>query len=173
MQETWKSIKGYENLFEVSNFGNVKSLDRYVVTGKGTRFYRGRVLSLCNSAGYLKVHLTKNKKSKQFKVHSLVAMVFLNHTPKKGLVIDHIDNDRTNNKVDNLQIISHRSNISKGYLNLNTSSKYTGVYYKGKRSRGKKWRSIAMLNGKKHSLGSFDTEKEASKAYQTFIKNKT
>lgn len=169
MQEIWKEVKGYEGLFEVSDLGNVASLDRVVPTNRGSRIYTGRILSLCNSAGYVKVHLTKNKVSKQIKVHQLVAIAFLDHIPKKGIVIDHKDNNRKNNKVSNLQIITHRQNIAKGYSVKNTSSKYTGVYYKGANQRGKDWRAMANIGKVRHSLGSFDLEEDAAKAYNNFI----
>ena len=71
MKEIWKDIKGYESFYQVSNLGNVRSLDRYVKNGTSNRnIKRGRVLKPCiNHKGYLQVHLVANGNSKLVVIH--------------------------------------------------------------------------------------------------------
>ena len=91
--EIWKEIKGYEG-YEVSNLGRVKSLKR-----KKEIFF----LFVRDGGGYLQVVLCKNTKTKTKKVHKLVAIMFLNHKPSGyKLVVDHIDNNKLNNKTINI-----------------------------------------------------------------------
>lgn len=151
--EIWKDIKGYEGIYKTSNLGNVKSL----------KFDKEKILSLnVNSTGYFTVILAKNKIRKTFKVHQLVAMSFLNHTPcNYTRVIDHIDNNKLNNKIDNLQIVTSRYNISKQKTG---KSKYTGVYYNKKCN---KWYSQIIISKRKEYLGIFTNEYDAHLAYQS------
>ena len=97
--------------------GNVKSFK-----GKTERILKANK----NSAGYLGVVLYKYNKMKTLTVHKLVAMLFLNHIPDgHNICVDHRNNIPTDNRVGNLQLISHRENISKD--KKDGSSKYTGV----------------------------------------------
>ena len=151
--EEWRDIPNYEGLYQVSNKGNVKSLEREVEhSRKGTQLVKERILSLCNSNnGYKSVVLCKDKKAKTIKVHSLVAMAFLGHKPNKyNSVIDHIDNDGSNNNLENLRIVSHRENISKDMKK--GFSKYRGVHWC---KVNKKWISRIMIEGKRKHLGKF------------------
>ena len=121
--EIWKSIKNYETLYEVSDLGNVRSLDRVIETirrigGKTVKIntkYKGKQLklSLCDT-GYLKVVLANNGTHISYSVHKLVAIAFLNHTPCKfKIVVDHIDEDKINNIVNNLQLLTSKENTIK------------------------------------------------------------
>ena len=165
-QEIWKDIPNYEGLYQVSNFGNVKSLERYVKGKIENRLQKENILSkrLVGNLGnqYYAVTLCNNKDRKQIKVSVLVAMAFLNHTPNGyvGFTVDHIDNNPLNNNVDNLQVITKRENSSKDRKGI---SKYTGVTFNKKSN---KWRSQIWINGKNKTLGSFDDELEAHRAYQ-------
>ena len=164
MIEEWRSIKGYKN-YEASNLGRIKSLDRLVNSrGSGKRIVKGKILKpFFDNNGYLMVK--PNGKPKR--IHQLVAIAFLNHTPDgtHKIVVDHIDNDRLNNRVDNLQLISNRENSSKdrkGYF-----SKYVGVsWYK----RDRKWVARIRVNGENKNLGHFTNEIEAAESYQTALK---
>ena len=154
--EIWKDVKDYEGLYQVSNLGRVKSIqfvkERIL---KGTEdFYGYSVISLCKEG---------NQKTKT--VHQLVAIAFLGHIPCGfNLVVDHINTIKTDNNLDNLQIITHRENCSK---DKKGSSKYTGVsWYKS----SQKWRAEIKINGKGKYLGYFKTELEASEAYQKKLK---
>jgi hypothetical protein len=165
-QEIWKDIPDYEGLYQVSNFGNVKSLERYVKGKVENRLQKENILSkrLVGNLGnqYYAVTLCNNKDRKQIKVSVLVAMAFLNHTPNGyvGFTVDHIDNNPLNNNVNNLQVITKRENSSKDRKGI---SKYTGVTFNKKSN---KWRSQIWINGKNKTLGSFDDELEAHRAYQ-------
>ena len=169
--EIWKDIKGFEGIYKISDLGNIKSLSRYdhYINGK-SRFRKELILKQRkDNTGYFRVCLTKDKKQKVFHVHHLMAISFLNHsTDNRKIVIDHINNNRSDNKLDNLQIISNRENTSKdrsGY-----SSNYVGVsWYK----KSKKWRANIHYNNKQNHLGFFDTELEASNANQQKLKEIT
>lgn len=166
MEEIFKDIPGYEGLYQVSNLGNVKSLPRKICNHKGCHISKEKILKPGLSIGYLSVVLSDKITEKTFRVHILVARAFLNHftdgTTK--LVIDHINNIKTDNKVENLQIITNRENCSKDAKGI---SKYTGVSWdKVKR----KWMSRLKYNGKYMFLGYFTCELDASKAYQDKLK---
>lgn len=165
-QEIWKDIPNYEGMYQVSNLGNVKSLKRYVKGKIENRLQKENILSkrlvgdIRNQ--YYAVTLCNNKDRKQIKVSVLVAMAFLNHTSNgyAGFTVDHIDNNPLNNNLTNLQVITKRENSSKDRKGI---SKYTGVTFNKKTN---KWRSQIWINGKNKTLGSFDDELEAHRAYQ-------
>lgn len=155
-KEVFKNIPGYEGMYQVSNLGNVKSLKR-----KKERILK---FSLDNH-GYYILSLYKENKAKTKQVSKLVAMTFLNHKPcGYKEIVDHIDNNPLNNNVNNLQIISNRENLSKDKKGL---SNYTGVSFKKDIN---KWQSRICINGKSNYLGVFNTELEASNAYQLKLK---
>jgi hypothetical protein len=156
MQEIFKDIPDYEGIYLVSNLGNVKSL----------KFGKERILSKgLDGHGYYNVTLFKDGNPKTFTIHQLVAMVFLNHKPNGNtIVVDHIDNNKLNNRLDNLQIISQRKNTSK---DKKGTSKYTGVYWYKNRC---KWRAEIKILGKIKYLGCFETELDAHLSYQNALK---
>lgn len=158
--EVWKDIKGYEGKYQVSNLGRVKSLKRWVKRPtNGGYFIKERILKQSKGVGnYLIVGLSKNMKSKSHSVHKLVAEAFLGY--EDNLVVDHINNISTDNRLSNLQYISHRENTSKDKIG---SSKYVGVTLS---PDGKKWLSYISIKENKVYLGSFDDEYRASIAYQ-------
>ena len=157
MMENWKDIEGYED-YQVSDMGRVKSLKR----GK-ERILKG-VLDIY---GYLIVTLCENNKRKTFKIHKLVAIEFLNHIPcGYKEVVDHIDNNPLNNKVDNLQLISARENTSKD--KKGGASKYTGVCWAKQKN---KWKSSIYIKSKLIYLGLFINEEEAHLKYQLALEN--
>ena len=157
MKEIFKDIPNYEGMYQISDLGRLKSL----------KFNKERILkpAVCVN-GYLFVVLCREGKLKTIKVHKLVAMAFLNHTPDRynGLIVDHINCDKLNNRLSNLQLINQRENTSK---DRKGTSKYTGVsWYK----TSNKWISQIIINGKKKHLGYFKCELEASAAYQSKLK---
>jgi hypothetical protein len=94
--EIWKDIKGYEGRYQVSSYGNIKSLNYH-------RERKEKILSLCSDAdGYCVVLLYKNGKRKMHKVHRIVAETFLTNE-KKYPCINHKDENKQNNKVSNLE----------------------------------------------------------------------
>ena len=165
-KEIWKDIKGYGGLYQASNLGQIRSLDRITNNRFGQCLKKGKILNGRDSGGYYSVALYKNGKTKNYKVHKLIAMTFLNHNPC-GMkeVIDHIDNNKLNNRLDNLQITDNRHNCSKDVKNK--TSKYTGVCFVYSRSD---WKAQITINGKNKHIGYYDNELDASKAYQDRLK---
>ena len=168
--EIWKGIPNYEGFYEVSHLGNVRSLKRRITKSNGVTQTRKSInlKPYKSKGGYLVVDLRTPSNRKAMHVHKLVAIAFLNHKPNgyKGLIVDHIDNNRLNNKLENLQLTTARHNCSKD--RKNKYSKYTGVTFDKRRN---KWVSRIRKNNKQIHLGSFKTELEASKAYQKELKN--
>jgi len=159
--EVWKDIPEFEGIYQVSNLGNVKSLN-----------YRkkGIIKMLCkslNTNGRYRVNLCKNGRCfPNSKIHQLVAIAFLNHKPcGHKIVVDHIDNNKENDKLYNLQLISNRENTVKD-IKIGTS-KYTGVSWN---KRQGKWRGAISVNGKIKHLGYFTDEKKAAETYKNELK---
>ena len=116
--EQWKDIEGYEGLYQVSNYGEVRSLDRkqtHLINGKErTMSLKGKVLSKANSAdGYHYVALSKNGKLVPHRINRLVAQAFIPN-PNNEPQVNHIDEDRKNNHVDNLEWCSAKYNANYG-----------------------------------------------------------
>ena len=154
-KEIWKEVNEYQGVYEVSNLGRVKS----------TRTNKIRKLHL-SKIGYYTVGLCSNGIRKTEYVHHLIARSFLNHkTSVQGKVIDHINNVKSDNRLENLQIITRRENNVKD--KKNGTSKYTGVTWDKDRC---KWRSVINNKLKKYHLGYFDNEEDASKAYKKKLK---
>ena len=167
--EIWKEVRGYED-YEVSNLGRVKSLARVITTVRGSRTYKDKILKPCltgvKGAQYLAVDLSKGGKSKTRTIHQLVAEAFLNHTTcGHKLVIDHINNIKTDNRLENLQVVTNRKNTSKDKKGF--TSEYTGVCWN---KRDSKWYASIRINGKIKHLGVFADELEAAEAYVKALK---
>ena len=117
--EEWKNVIGYEGLYEVSNTGQVRSLDRYVKYSNGRiHLHKGKVLSpVKDKDGYLAVFLSCNGKQKTIRIHRLVAQVFIEN-PDNLPEVNHLDEDKTNNRVDNLEFCDRSYNINYGLRNI-------------------------------------------------------
>lgn len=110
MKEIWKDIKGYEGYYHVSNLGRVRSLDRYVATvgnSSGQRLIKGKLKeqndwNAKNGGSYYAVILSKNNISVRYAVHRLVAEAFIPN-PDNLPCINHKDENKHNNNVDNLE----------------------------------------------------------------------
>ena len=108
--EIWKDVVGYEEYYEVSSEGNVRSKDRWV-NNKGTiEFRKGRVLKQCDNRGYKLVTLCKDAFPFKAKVHRLVADAFIPNPDNKPEV-DHINGDRGDNRAENLRWCTKTENM--------------------------------------------------------------
>jgi len=169
ISEIWRSVVGYEGLYMVSDLGNVRSLDRIGADG---RLWKGKLKKqTVGSNGYLQVKLTKEGRFKDRTIHQLLAEAFLGHIPNGyESVVNHIDFNKTNNSVENLEIVSPRENGNKKHLP--STSKYIGVCWSKEKD---KWKTSICLNKKtQYHLGYFEDEEEAAKAYEVilFLHNK-
>lgn len=110
-EEIWKDIKGYEGIYQVSNLGKVKSLTRNSLNNSNTK---DRLLKQgVTKKGYASVTLCKDKVRRTYRVHRLVAEAFIpNHENKPQ--VNHIDEDKTNNRDDNLEWMTNKENRNHG-----------------------------------------------------------
>ena len=128
MEEIWKDIEGYEGIYQVSNLGNVRSLN-YKNTGE-TRILKTRI----NRCGYICVCL--GRKRKDFKVHRLVAIAFIPN-PENKPCVDHINAIRTDNRVENLRWVTHEENMNKPLSREHMSEAFKGEKHPMYGRRGK------------------------------------
>lgn len=112
--EVWKTITDFPN-YQVSNMGRVKSLN-YNHTGKEKLLIQSK-----KKNGYLQVDLCENKKKKYINVHRLVALHFLPNNDLSKTEINHKSEKKTDNRVENLEWIDHKSNCNYGTRNLRSS----------------------------------------------------
>lgn len=102
--EVWRDIAGFEGEYRISNFGRVKSL----------KFGKERIVNpFVNSSGYLQVQLCKNGKTRKPLIHQLIAQAFVPNPEGKSQV-NHIDGNRLNNAIDNLEWVSRAENTRHG-----------------------------------------------------------
>ena len=164
--EIWRDIPGYKNLYQASSLGRIKSLRRKRSTNG---WLKERILQLQLSKGYNKIQLHKNTKVRTFWVAQLIAIVFLGHKPSgHKIVVDHIDGNKLNNNILNLQLITQRDNASKDRWKTNYTSKYVGVSWS---KNSNKWISQTHINGKTIYIGSYDSEEIAKGAYDYYLSN--
>ena len=148
MEEYWTNIKGYPN-YAVSTFGNVENM----VTG--------RILKACIDVnGYYTVKLCKNGKGKTQRVHQLVAKAFLDN-PDNKLCVDHVDNNKLNNTINNLRFATHTENQHNSKMRSDNKSGIKGVSFNSNRN---KWEAYIIIDGIKIHLGLFKTIEEAKQA---------
>lgn len=112
--EIWKKIKGFKD-YEVSNFGKIRSLDRVVVFKNGRKqFYKGKILKQNkHNLGYRDIKIYKKGKAIRFYTHRLVYFTFKGGNKK--LQINHIDGNKSNNKLENLELCTGSHNIKHAF----------------------------------------------------------
>ena len=109
--EIWKNIKGFENKYQVSNLGNIKSLNYEVEFGKNKRIIKGKILKFnFHKRGYSYVHVGKKRT-----VHRIVAENFIPNPFNKQFV-NHINGIKTDNRVENLEWVTHSENCIHAYV---------------------------------------------------------
>jgi hypothetical protein len=114
--EVWKDIKGYEGLYQVSNMGRLKSLERTVAGKNGSeRTIRERILKpSTNEYGYLRVCLCDSRGKRKFlSVHRLVCEAF-HENPKNKPEVNHINENKSDNRACNLEWVSRKENCNHG-----------------------------------------------------------
>lgn len=155
MTEEWKDIEGYENIYQVSNMGRIRSVDRYENCNGTKRIRKGRILiNTLSQYGYKVVCLYKNAKQKQFFVHRLVAMAFIPN-PNNYPIINHKDEDKANNYVDNLEWCTIKYNSSYGTAPKRISEKQL--------NRPDKSKPVLQYTKDGHLVGEYPSQKEASR----------
>jgi hypothetical protein len=161
--EIFKDIQGYENLYKVSNYGNIKSLF------KGED--KAIILKTSIVQGYVSCGLWMSGKGKMIKVHRMVAITFMPN-PRNLPEVNHIDGDKLNNNLENLEWCSKRENIchkENVISKKKKGSKYVGV--SPVRECNNRWKAYCLLNKKQNYLGTYGSEEEAHQAYLNFLKN--
>ena len=125
MNEIWKDINGFEGYYQVSNMGRVRSVDREVTYSNGTiHHHKCRILKGGpNYQGYLHLNLQGNGKHQSATIHKLVALHFVDGY-KEGLEVNHIDEDKLNNRADNLEWCTGEYNQKHGTARKRRAESY-------------------------------------------------
>lgn len=116
MTEIWKNIIGFEDSYQISNIGNVKSKNRRVNSKYGkTRFVKGQILkNIIDKDGYHKVNLKRNQKGKTLFVHRLVCIHF-HENPQNKKQVNHINGVKNDNRCENLEWCTASENRKHAY----------------------------------------------------------
>jgi len=150
MEEIWKDIKGYEGYYQISNMGNVKSLEHTVTKSNGVvQIRKERIMNKRESTdGYYIAKLNMNNHSKSIAIHRLVAQHFIPN-PDNLPEVNHIDTNRKNNRVDNLEWCTHKDNVrysaDKGHYRNNKFGSNNG-----------RARRVSLYNSDHQLIDSFD-----------------
>lgn len=166
-EEIWKPVVGYEGYYEVSNMGRVMSLDRYVRSKGGKSHYlkKGRILKYGDNRGYKMVTLYRDKTITYKFVHKLVAEAFIpnfDHLPE----VNHKDEVRDNNRVDNLEWCTKKYNMNYGTRNERAGKAIS------KALKGKYLGEKSPIFGIHHSEESRRKNSEAHKGKPSAFKGK-
>lgn len=146
--EQWKDIKDYEGLYQISNFGVVKSLRKNKI-----------MKTSISNAGYEFVMLWKNGKGQSKSIHRLVLEAFIpNPDLSKYTDCDHIDNNKLNNNIDNLRWCTHKENLNKKEYKEKMSKSLKGKY------NGWNDKPIQQLDSNSNPLKTYKSKTEAAKS---------
>jgi len=117
MQEKWVDIKNYDGLYQVSNFGNVRSLDRYSKNNFKTMHLKGRAIKRgIDKKGYCRICLSSSGNCSTYKIHRLVAQAFIPN-PLNLLEINHLSGNKQDNSTTNLEWSGRKENIQHAIKN--------------------------------------------------------
>lgn len=161
-KEFWLPIKGFEGIYEISNLGRIKILEKiHYRKHMGNYVIKEKIKSLTLSgqtwALYWGTCLTKNGKTKSIRIHRLLAQHFIEN--KNNLpCVNHIDGNKLNNSLNNLEWVSYMENNCHSKKSKKTSSSLTGVYYD---KFNNKYRARIFINRKNIFSKRFETEQEA------------
>lgn len=168
--EVWKPIPGYEGLYEVSSWGNVRSLDKLVyhyASKNNEAKIKGKILTYKLSNNYRYADLYNKGVCTRFLIHILVYIVFYNKI-NMNMFINHKDSNRLNNYYKNLEEVFPRENST--HYHRSKKNNLVGAHYDGSGKRLKRWRSTIIYNKEKINLGAYFTEEEAHQAYLNALK---
>lgn len=165
--EIWKDIDEYEGLYQISDLGRVKSLKTRVLNRGGSyREVSIKILKLgLDKDGYCLIGLTKNGKYSTKKVHRLVCQAF-HPNPENLPLVNHKDEDKSNNRKNNVEWCTHRYNSVYSKPKDRTSSYSLGVCWKKNNSN---WTAHLFIEGSQKHLGSFKLEKDAGMMYDKAV----
>jgi len=153
MNELWLPVVGYEGFYEVSNQGRVRSLDR---EGRhsfgGIRTWKGKILKpSLSTKGYLRVSLHREGQKSKHRVHRLVCIAFHGPCPSNDHVVDHIDENKLNNKLINLRWLPLKENVGRSTAgSKNRSARLTEADVLAIRSDSRDYREVAKAYGVSH-----------------------
>lgn len=115
--EIWKDVVGYEGLYQISSFGNVKSLGKTIDKGKfGKVFFPEKLLSVFIDNQYFYIGLHKNKKQKKISIHRILAIAFIPN-PENKPFINHKNGIKTDNRIENLEWVTPKENSEHASIN--------------------------------------------------------
>lgn len=156
MEEIWKDIIGHEGSYRVSSLGRVKSMPKLLKRGKGSYLREEKILSSNpNTNGYVSVNLRSPNRTEY--VHRLVAEAFLSNEDQKPHV-NHIDSNKSNNQVTNLEWCTHDENMKHHKKSKRTTKGVRKRYYGA-------WSARIWIDGRDISLGIYESESLARRSF--------
>lgn len=172
----WRDILGYEGYLQVSDTGQIRSVERYVNHRDGSlMLIKPKIIkSFPDPKGYLKVRTSVNNKKTCIKVHRAVAEAFIPN-PEHKPQVDHIDGDKTNNNVSNLRWVSNRENYDFSVKNGIRSNSFAALEksqkdpvlrrHAGLAAKSKCQKKTYCFDKNGNLIETYDSAKEAAKAY--------